>query len=235
MRDGFKASFSTPVPSMTGNVHAKPNVGIPGKDGGYYIPSITRTEDNDLQFEFLPSQEDMPPVDPVKVELPNSGGNVENGEDGFSPIAKVEQTAGGAVISITDKDGTTTATITNGKDGKDGADGAPGAKGDKGDKGDTGEPGQKGDKGDKGEQGEPGKDGVNGVTPHVGSNGNWFIGDNDTGIPATGPAGGQGLPGTPGEDGVDGYSPVRGKDYWTDADKLEIKSYVDEAILGGVW
>ena len=49
-------------------------------------------------------------------------------------------------------------------------------------------------------------DGADGVTPHVGSNGNWFIGDNDTGIPATGPAGGQGLPGTPGEDGKDGTS-----------------------------
>lgn len=47
----------------------------------------------------------------------------ESGEDGFSPIAKVEQTAGGAVISITDKDGTTTATISNGKDGEDGKDG----------------------------------------------------------------------------------------------------------------
>jgi hypothetical protein len=36
-------------------------------------------------------------------------------------------------------------------------------------------------------------------------------------------------------DGTDGYSPVRGTDYWTDADKAEIKSYVDEAILGGAW
>lgn len=36
-------------------------------------------------------------------------------------------------------------------------------------------------------------------------------------------------------DGEDGYSPIRGKDYWTDADKAEIKSYVDEAILGGAW
>lgn len=33
----------------------------------------------------------------------------------------------------------------------------------------------------------------------------------------------------------DGYSPVRGTDYWTDADKAEIKNYVDEAILGGAW
>ena len=36
-------------------------------------------------------------------------------------------------------------------------------------------------------------------------------------------------------DGADGYSPIRGIDYWTDADKAEIKSYVDEAILGGEW
>lgn len=36
-------------------------------------------------------------------------------------------------------------------------------------------------------------------------------------------------------DGTDGYNPVRGVDYWTDADKAEIRSYVDEAILGGVW
>ena len=35
--------------------------------------------------------------------------------------------------------------------------------------------------------------------------------------------------------GADGKTPVRGTDYWTDEDKAEIKSYVDEAILGGVW
>ncbi|MBQ4557557.1 MAG: hypothetical protein IJA60_07925 [Clostridia bacterium] len=33
----------------------------------------------------------------------------------------------------------------------------------------------------------------------------------------------------------DGYTPKRGTDYWTDADKTEIKSYVDECILGGEW
>ena len=35
--------------------------------------------------------------------------------------------------------------------------------------------------------------------------------------------------------GADGYTPVRGTDYWTEADKAEIKAYVDEAILGGAW
>ncbi|MEE0896309.1 MAG: hypothetical protein U0L88_01595 [Acutalibacteraceae bacterium] len=38
-----------------------------------------------------------------------------------------------------------------------------------------------------------------------------------------------------GDRGEDGYTPVKGVDYWTDADKAEIKSYVDEAILGGAW
>lgn len=39
------------------------------------------------------------------------------GSDGFSPIATVTQTETGATISIQDKSGTTTATITNGTDG----------------------------------------------------------------------------------------------------------------------
>lgn len=35
--------------------------------------------------------------------------------------------------------------------------------------------------------------------------------------------------------GAAGHTPVKGVDYWTDADKAEIKGYVDEAILGGAW
>ena len=49
----------------------------------------------------------------------------DNGNDVFSPVVSVEQTDNGAVISITDKDGTTTATVKNGKDGKDGIDATP--------------------------------------------------------------------------------------------------------------
>lgn len=37
------------------------------------------------------------------------------------------------------------------------------------------------------------------------------------------------------EDGIVDMTPVRGEDYWTEEDKAEIKSYVDEAILGGEW
>lgn len=32
-----------------------------------------------------------------------------------------------------------------------------------------------------------------------------------------------------------GKTPIKGTDYWTEEDKAEIKSYVDEAILGGSW
>ena len=45
------------------------------------------------------------------------GGNGEPGAGGFSPVAKVEETAEGATITITDANGTTTATVKNGKNG----------------------------------------------------------------------------------------------------------------------
>lgn len=69
------------------------------------------------------------------LEEQGTGGNGKPGSDGFSPIANVVETTAGAVITITDKKGTTTATVKNGKEGKDGADGAKGDKGDTGAKG----------------------------------------------------------------------------------------------------
>lgn len=81
------------------------------------------------------------------------------GDGGYSPTAKVEATADGAKITITDKDGTTEATVKNGKDG---ADGAPG---------------------------KDGTNGTNGITPTIGDNGNWYLGNTDTGKPSRGPAG----------------------------------------------
>lgn len=53
---------------------------------------------------------------PFSLGSGDSGGGT--GEPGFSPIAKVEKTEDGAVITITDENGTTTATVLNGKDGK---------------------------------------------------------------------------------------------------------------------
>ena len=74
--------------------------------------------------------------------------------------------------------------------------------------------------------------GASGVTPHIGENGNWFVGSADTGVKAQGD---KGDTGAAGKNGSDGKTPVRGTDYWTEADKTEIKSYVDEAIRNGEW
>lgn len=96
----------------------------------------------------------------VVIPQPGSGGSGEPGADGFSPVATITQTGSGAVISITDKSGTTTATVFNGKDGRDGVDGLPGKDGADGKDGAQGPQGVQGEKGDTGAQGNPGKDGV---------------------------------------------------------------------------
>lgn len=57
----------------------------------------------------------------------------------------------------------------------------------------VGIPAIKGPKGDPGDPGAPGKDGI---TPTIGSNGNWYIGVEDTGRPS------RGATGTPGKDGA---------------------------------
>ena len=50
-----------------------------------------------------------------------------------------------------------------------------------GDKGDKGDPGQDGA---DGKDGSDGKDGKDGLTPFIGENGNWWIGEKDTGVKA---------------------------------------------------
>lgn len=117
-------------------------------------------------------------------------------------------------------------------------------KGDKGDPGQDGEDGQDGTNGKdgvsathswngtvltvtsasgtssadlKGDKGDTGESGADGITPHIGSNGNWYIGDTDTGVQAQGEPGKDGQDGQPGADGKDGADYVL-----TDADKTEI-------------
>ena len=81
----------------------------------------------DLKTIKFPGLEDV-------YKIPEGGGG-SGGADGYSPAAKVEETADGAKITITDKTGTTEATVKNGKDGANGApgtdgkDGAPGKDG----------------------------------------------------------------------------------------------------------
>ena len=57
-----------------------------------------------------------------------------------------------------------------------------------------------------------------GETPYIGGNGNWFVGDVDTGIKAQGPKGDK------------GDAPVRGEDYWTQDDQSVIIATVLERV-----
>lgn len=96
--------------------------------GGYiqYSTDGGETWENLIAIADLKGKdgEDGQPGTPGK-----DGADGAPGQDGYSPAAKVEATADGAKITITDKTGTTEVEVKNGKDG---------AKGDKGDKGDTG-------------------------------------------------------------------------------------------------
>lgn len=55
-----------------------------------------------------------------------AGQDGSNGQDGFSPIANVSKSGSVATISITDKNGTTTTTISDGQNGQDGTNGQDG-------------------------------------------------------------------------------------------------------------
>ena len=61
----------------------------------------------------------------------------------------------------------------------------------------------------RGEQGLPG---ANGLTPFIGENGNWWIGDTDTGVAAAARDGRDGKDGKDGVDGIDGTDGATGKD-----------------------
>lgn len=72
-----------------------------------------------------------------------------------------------------------------------------------------------------GQDGKDGQDGVNGqdgITPTIGDNGNWYLGDTDTGKPSRGEKGDKGDTGNDGINGQDGYTPQKGIDYFTSED-----------------
>ena len=74
--------------------------------------------------------------------------------------------------------------------------------------------GMKGDKGDPGEDGD---------TPYIGENGNWWIGNTDTGIKASGS---NGADGSDGSDGTDGLTPYIGSNgnWWIGSTDTGIKA-----------
>lgn len=195
--------------------------GEDGEDGGYYTPTVTQPNANTMRVVFSPSKPDMPSVAAKDIALP-SGSPGADGDDGVSPTLSVSKSGKVTTITIKDANGTKTAQINDGNDGAPGADGDPGQNGEDG----------------------VGISTIKQTTTSAADGGsNVFTVTLTNGQTATftvknGSKGSQGNPGkdgSPGADGSDGYTPARGTDYWTDADKAEIKSYVDEAILGGAW
>lgn len=85
-------------------------------------------------------------------------------------------------------------------------------------------------KGGDGAKGDTGPSGADGVTPHIGDDGNWYLGDEDTGVAAKGVKGDTGAQGAK---GADGHTPVKGTDYWTAADKAEMVTDVLAALPDG--
>ena len=77
--------------------------------------------------------------------------------------------------------------------------------------------GLKGEKGDTGASGASGSPGTDGITPRIGTNGNWYLGDTDTGKPSRGDKGDKGadgkdgVDGSPGAAGADGVTPAIGE------------------------
>ena len=62
----------------------------------------------------------------------------------------------------------------------------------------------------QGAKGADGVDGVDGVTPVIGANGNWYLGETDTGKPARGEKGDKGEPGADGAKGAPGETGPQG-------------------------
>ena len=100
--------------------------------------------------------------------------------------------------------GKTGATGPQGPQGKTGETGATGPQGPQGETGKTGATGPQGPQGKTGETGATGPQGAQGETPYIGENGNWFVGELDTGVQA------QGVQGPKGEQGPQGATGPQG-------------------------
>jgi len=139
--------------------------GIKG-DTGNGIASITTKKENGVTTVTITLTD--PEKEPVVFTI-SDGETGATGADGVG-VAKVEKTATNGNVdtyTITLTNGKTyTFTVTNGKDGANGKDG------------------ENGKNGADGKDGKDGADGKDGLTPFIGENGNWWIGDTDTGVKA---------------------------------------------------
>ena len=209
------------------------------------------TENEQMAEELLDvaDQAQKNAEDIAALKRGGTGGGTGGGADGVSPIATVTQTSTGATITITDVNGTTSATIKNGATGATGPEGPAGPKGDTGATGPAGPEGPTGPKGDTGATGPAGPEGPTGPKGDTGAAGtNATITsatatvDANTGTPSvTVTAGGsasartfafafKNLKGAKGDTGATGPAYTL-----TDSDKTAIKTAVLAAMTKETW
>ena len=112
--------------------------GFIAKDGGFYTPSVSNVNENTVEFSFAASEEGMPAVPGVQVQLPQ-GPKGEPGKPGKDGVIGKDGTPGKDGVSATHSWNGTTLTITS-------ASGTSSANL----KGEQGNPGKDGEKGDSG-------------------------------------------------------------------------------------
>ena len=158
---GYTLTFTDPVTGeKIGNSIDVYN-GTDGKDGKSVTASVERGEQNGRPGSYIIIRNED------GVELDREF--VFDGEDGITPKVSVQ------TIERNDGRKTHVVTITNPKTGETQTFTVT-----------DGEKGQPGQAGKDGRDGRDGRDGKNGFTPTIGSNGNWFIAGQDTGVKAKG-------------------------------------------------
>ena len=125
----------------------------------------------------------------------------KNGADGLTPVIGENGN-----WWIGDTDTGVKAAASDGRDGADGKDGVDGKDGANGKDGIDGKDGVDGKDGTDGAQGAPG------LTPSIGGNGNWWLGNTDTGVRAAGTTGATGAAGATGATGATGAAGRNGTD-----------------------
>ena len=147
----------------------------------------------------------------------------EDGQDGYSPSAAVSKSGGTATITITDQNGTTTASVTDGQDGFSPV-AAVSKSGGTATITITDQSGTTTAEVSDGQDGQPGADGYS-PSAAVSKSGSTAT------ITITDKTGTTTASVTDGQDGQDGYTPVRGTDYWTAADQAAVISEVESGII----
>lgn len=74
------------VKGLGGNLPGHVHFGIQGPAGGYYIPTIDQTDERTAEISYTPSKADMPPLDPVQIDLPTP----QKGVDYYTEEDKTE-------------------------------------------------------------------------------------------------------------------------------------------------